>query len=182
MLFALLRSDLERQYELEGNCKRVTLWQMIKRLASPRFLPLVLCRCSRTALLFGIPGVSYILSYLNLVLFGLQVTPKCEIGPGLFLPHTSGTVLGAWRIGSNVTVFQNVTLGAKVIDMKFDATMLPVIGDNVTIGAGAKVLGPISIGDNVTIGANAVVIHSVEADCTVVGIPARKLGSVKAVS
>jgi serine O-acetyltransferase len=177
MSVELLRADLERQYALEGINRKVTVLQMVKRLTSPRFLPLVFCRYSRTALLHGIPLVPYALSYLNLVLFGLQVTPKCEIGPGLFLPHTVGTVLGAWKIGSNVTIFQNATLGAKELDMIFSPNLLPVIGDNVTIGAGARVLGAIHVGNNVTVGTNAVVIHSVEPDCTVVGIPARKMRS-----
>jgi serine O-acetyltransferase len=175
MSIDLLRADLERQYALEGNNRRVTLWEMIKRLPSPRFLPLVFCRCSRTALLREIPGLPYVLSYLNIVLFGLQVTPKCEIGPGLFLPHTVGTVLGAWKIGSNVTIFQNVTLGAKVLDLFFDHALLPIIGDNVTIGAGAKILGAISVGNDVIIGTNAVVVHSVESNCTVAGVPARRI-------
>jgi|ERR1700679_337754 serine O-acetyltransferase len=179
MSFDLLRADLERQYSLEGKIQKATCWQMIKRLPSPRFLPLVLCRYSRTALLRGVPGLPYILSYLNLILFGLHVTPKCEIGPGLFFPHTMGTVLGAWKLGSNVTVFQNVTLGAKIIDMAFDRTLLPIIGDNVTIGAGAKVLGGIVLGNNVTVGSNAVVVHSIEANCTVVGVPARKITPAK---
>lgn len=173
MSFDLLRADLQRQYAFEGSGQTVTLWQMIKRLYSPRFLPLVFCRCARTALLRGIPGVPQLLSYANLVLFGLQITPKCEIGPGLFLPHTVGTVLGAWKIGSNVTIFQNVTLGAKEVDMTFSSNLLPVIGDHVTIGAGAKILGAVHVGNNVIVGANAVVVHSVEPDMTVVGIPAR---------
>jgi serine O-acetyltransferase len=174
MSFDLLRADLERQYALEGNSRKVTVSQMIKRIPNPRFLPLIFCRYSRTAFLRGIPGLPYALSYLNLILFGLHVTPKCEIGPGLFLPHTVGTVLGAWKIGSNATIFQNATIGAKELDLIFDSNLLPTIGNNVTIGAGAKVLGAIHVGDNVTVGTNAVVVHSVESNCTVVGVPAHR--------
>jgi len=86
-----------------------------------------------------------------------------------------GTVIGAWRIGRNATIFQGATLGAKSVDMAFDQRLLPVLGDNVTVGAGAKVLGGITVGDDVVIGANAVVVHSVESRCTVAGIPAKVL-------
>jgi len=109
------------------------------------------------------------------VLFGLEVSPRCEIGPGIFFPHPSGTVIGAWRIGSNVTIFQGVTLGAKELDMDFDFRLRPDVGDNVVLGSGSKILGGIHIGDNVAVGANSVVVDSVEADTTVVGIPARKV-------
>jgi len=85
------------------------------------------------------------------------------------------SVIGAWRIGSNVTILQGVTLGAKRMDLGFDVRLRPEVGDNVVLGAGAKILGGIRIGDNVTVGANAVVVDSVEANCTVVGIPARKV-------
>lgn len=173
-----LRTDLERQFRIEGNPDKIaTLFQLIKRLVHPRFLPLVLCRCSRALFLSGIPALPFVCSYLNLILFGIQITPRCEIGAGLFLPHTSGTVLGAWRIGQNVTIFQGVTLGAKDVDIAFTSSLLPDIGNNVTIGAGAKILGGIRLGDNVTVGANAVVLRSVEPNCTVVGIPAHIIGS-----
>ncbi len=172
----LLHSDLERQYQLEGEpSRRVTLLGMVQRLLHPRFLPLILCRLSRGAFEARIPFLPFFFSYLNLLCFGLQITPRCEIGPGLFLPHTAGTVIGAWRIGCNATIFQGTTLGAKVVDMAFDQRLLPELGDNVTVGAGAKVLGGIAVGDDVVIGANAVVLHSVESSCTVAGIPAKVL-------
>jgi len=172
----LLYSDLERQLSLEGRPeKRPGLGSVVLRLLHHRFLPLVLCRASRAAMLRGIPVVPQVLTYLNLVLFGLEVAPRCEIGPGIFFPHPSGTVIGAWRIGSNVTIFQGVTLGAKELDMSFDFQLRPDVGDNVMLGAGAKILGGLRIGDNATVGANSVVVESVEAGSTVVGIPARKV-------
>jgi serine O-acetyltransferase len=122
-----------------------------------------------------IPVLPQLLTYLNIVLFGLEVTPRCEIGPGIFLPHPSGTVIGAWRIGSNATILQGVTLGAQRMDLGFDIKLRPEVGDNVILGAGSKILGGIHVGDNVTVGANAVVVDSVEANLTVVGIPARPL-------
>jgi serine O-acetyltransferase len=175
-VWELLQSDLERQYHLEGTpARRATFSEMLRRSLHPRFLPLLLCRLSRAAFEAKIPILPFVFSYVNLIVFGIQITPRCEIGPGLFLPHTVGTVIGAWRIGSNATIFQGATLGAKTVDMAFDHRLLPELGDNVTVGAGAKVLGGVAVRDNVTIGANAVVVHSIESDCTVAGIPAKVL-------
>jgi serine O-acetyltransferase len=117
-----------------------------------------------------------LLTYLNLVLFGIEVTPRCEIGPGIFFPHTSGIVIGASRLGCNVTVYQGATLGAKELDMSFDLGRRPTVGDNVVIGSGSKILGGIRIGNNVVVGANAVVLRSIESNATAVGIPARAMG------
>jgi len=126
-------------------------------------------------MLAGIPVLPQLLTYLNIVLFGLEVSPRSEIGPGIFFPHPSGTVVGAWRIGRNATIFQGVTLGAKELDMDFDFRLRPNVGNNVVLGAGSKILGGIRIGDIVTVGANSVVVDSVEDDSTVVGIPARRV-------
>ena len=172
----LLYKDLARQYSLEGRAEQqVTLVGLLGRLFHHRFLPVVLCRVSRAAMLAGIPMLPKLLTYLNIVLFGMEVSPRCEIGPGIFFPHTSGVVVGAHRLGCNVTVFQGVTLGAKNLDMRFDSTLRPDVGDNVVLGSGCKILGAIRIGDNAVVGANSVVLVSVEANATVVGIPARKI-------
>jgi serine O-acetyltransferase len=174
----LLYSDLARQYELEGRSdERPTLFGFVCRLPHPRFLPIVLCRGSKWAMLHGVPVVPKLLTYLNILLFGLEVSPRCVIGPGIFFPHTSGTVIGASRIGNKAIVFQGVTLGAKELDMVFDSALRPEVGDNVILGAGCKVLGGITIGDNVTIGANSVVVDSVQPNTTVAGIPAREIVS-----
>ena len=91
-------------------------------------------------------------------------TPK--IGPGLFIQHGFSTVITAAEIGENCWINQQVTIGYK-------ETECPVIGNNVLIAAGAKVLGGISLGDNVVVGANAVVVKDVPPDCVVAGVPAR---------
>src|SRR5277367_3294230 len=176
MLKALLYADLERQLELSGRLNaKASLFSLLGRLLHPRFLPIVLCRCSREALLLGIPVLSYLLSYLNQIIFGIEISPKCAIGPGIFFPHTSGTVIGASKIGRDVTIFQGVTVGAKQIDMSYDLSLRPELGDYVVVGAGAKVLGGIALGDNVKVGANSVLLRSVPADATVAGIPAREV-------
>jgi serine O-acetyltransferase len=178
MLKALLYADLERQLELSGCLSaKASLLSLLRRLLHPRFLPIVLYRCSRAALLIGVPALSHLLSYLNQIIFGIEISPKCAIGPGIFFPHTSGTVIGASKIGRNVTIFQGVTLGAKEMDLGFDRALRPEIGDFVVVGAGAKVLGGISLGDNVRVGANSVLLRSVPANSTVAGVPAREVFS-----
>ena len=174
----LLFGDLARQLELEGKLGvRPNLFLLLGCLFHHRFFPIVICRTARAAMLAGIPIFPKMLTYLNIVIFGLEVAPRCEIGPGLFFPHTSGTVVGAYRLGSNVTIFQGVTLGAKELDMAFDPSLRPTVGDDVTLGAGCKILGGIHLGDHVAVGANSVVLDSVESNTTVVGVPARKICS-----
>jgi serine O-acetyltransferase len=111
------------------------------------------------------------------ILFGIECTARCSIGPGLLLPHTSGTVIGANLIGNNATIFQGVTLGALIADFDFDPTKRPTIGDDVTVGAGAKVLGGVHVASRATIGANAVVLMSIPEGAVAVGIPAKIIGS-----
>ena len=174
----LLYSDLSRQYELEGKAgARPNFVGFVARLFHYRFLPNVICRISRAAYVAGLPIIPNLFTYLNLLMFGLEVTPRCEIGPGVFFAHTYGTVVGGSRIGSRATIFQGVTIGSKTLEMRFDLTLRPNIGDNVVLGAGCKVLGGIHLGNGVTVGANAVVLESVEDNATVVGIPARVVDS-----
>ena len=175
-LMQLLYSDLARQYELAGRRDvRPNFARLLGRLLHHRFLPGALYRASRAAMLAGIPVLPKLLTYANLVLFGLDVTPRCEIGPGLFFAHPVGCAIGARRIGSNVTIFQGVNVGAKELDMKFDPALRPEVGNNVIFGVGCMVFGPIRVGDNAVIGANSVVIHSVEPNTTVAGSPACKI-------
>jgi len=174
----LLYADLARQYELEGRSNiRPNFVRFLLRLLHFRYLPNVICRSSRAAMLAGVPVLPRLLTYLNVVLFGLEITPKCEIGPGVFFAHPVGCVIGAWRIGSNVTIFQEVGLGALRPDMGFSRELRCEIGDNVILGAGCKVLGPYHIGDGASIGANSVVLSSVEPQRTVFGVPARVVPS-----
>src|ERR1700678_1358232 len=178
MLKALLYADLERQLQLSGQPDATTLLLfLLRRLPPPRVLPIVLCRSSRSAFLNGLPALAHLLSYLNQIIFGIEISPRCIIGPGIFFPHTSGTVIGASKIGSSVTIFQGVTLGARQIDMKYDLALRPELGDFVVVGAGAKVLGGITLGDNVRVGANSVLLRSVPANVTVAGVPAREVHS-----
>lgn len=103
----------------------------------------------------------------------LDIPAECEIGMGLFLPHQIGIVInGNAIIGNNSTILQQVTIGNNVFK---DMERVAIIGNNVQIGAGAKIIGPLNIGNNVVIGANAVVVNDIEDESVVGGIPAKKL-------
>ncbi len=102
---------------------------------------------------------------------GIEIHPGAQIGHRLFIDHGSGVVIGETSIiGDDVTLYQGVTLGGTGKDT---GKRHPTIGNHVTIGAGAKVLGPITIGDHVKIGAGAIVLKDVPDHCTVVGNPGR---------
>jgi len=118
-----------------------------------------------------IPLIPRCISQIARNLTGIEIHPGAKIGKGLFIDHGMGVVIGETTvIGDNVTLYQGVTLGGTG---KEKGKRHPTIGNNVVIGAGAKVLGNIVIGDNVQIGANAVVIKDVPPNCTVVGVPGR---------
>jgi serine O-acetyltransferase len=171
-LLDLLRSDLDRQYQLLGSSKRANLWRVLGRCLHPRFFPLVLIRAAQQFEHYRVPICPQAIAYFNIILFGIDVAAKCEIGPGLFLPHTSGTVIGASKIGSDVMIFQNVTLGAKYADMGWNIDKRPSVGDRVILGAGCKVLGPVHVGNGSIVAANSVVLADVPENVTVAGNPA----------
>lgn len=114
---------------------------------------------------------SKFLYLLNRILFSNDIPPTVEFGENLNLPHYGlGVVIHPRaKLGDNVTIYQNVTIGCR------NKMGPPIIGNNVLIGAGACILGKIKIGDNVQIGANAVVTKNIENNDTVVGIPAHSL-------
>jgi serine O-acetyltransferase len=115
----------------------------------------------------------YIPRYLNLMsrqLTGIDIHPGAEIGKEFFIDHGAGVVIGETaKVGDNVTMYQNATLGGT--GGSRGEKRHPTVGNDVVIGAGAKVLGPISVGDRVKVGANSVVTKDVPPDSTVVGVP-----------
>lgn len=144
-------------------------WRKWADLVSFRFLPILLIRISGSLYNLHLKPLAKIVSMINFVVFGIECAMRCRIGPGLFLPHTQGTVIGASEIGANVTIFQSVTIGARELDPLFDDDKRPKIGNNVLVGSGAKVLGSIVVGDGARIGANTVVMQNVPAQALVVG-------------
>ncbi len=102
---------------------------------------------------------------------GIEIHPGATIGKGLFIDHGMGVVIGETAIiGDNCLLYQGVTLGGTGKDK---GKRHPTLGNNVLVGAGAKVLGPFTVGNNVKIAANAVVLNAIPDDCTAVGVPAR---------
>ena len=120
--------------------------------------------------------VAKVLVRLNIFLNGCQLGAPSQIGPGFYLPHPVGIVIGEATIGRNVTIYQNVTLGLRHPWTGIpEISVWPRIADNATILAGAVVLGGVKIGKRSIVGANAVVLQDVPDDCIAVGIPARIL-------
>jgi len=146
------------------------LWRGI---FSPRFAPVLLCRAAFALAQCRLGPLAKAVSLLNFIFFGIEISLQCKIGKGFFLPHTQGTVIGAYSIGENSIIFQGVTLGARELDIDYKVDARPTVGSNVVIGAGAKILGGIAIGDNSKVGANAVVLEDVPSNVVVAGIPAK---------
>ncbi|MBD23044.1 MAG: serine O-acetyltransferase [Alphaproteobacteria bacterium] len=122
------------------------------------------------------------ISNLSRILTSIEIHPAASIDEGFFIDHGAGLVIGETStIGKNVTIYQQATLGgiSPSINSASQRNIKrhPSIGDNVIIGSGAQILGPIHIGKNSRIGANAVVIRDVPDNMTYVGVPARKLDS-----
>ncbi len=123
----------------------------------------------------GIPIAPVLCDLISRALFRVQIGDRVQIGPGMMLTHGNVVIDGRTSIGSNCQINPWVTIGlsnSRKIGFSVEG---PRIGDNVHIGTGAKLLGPISIGDHVRIGANAVVVSDVPANTTVVGMPAKPL-------
>lgn len=169
-MFDVIKEDSSRY--LTQLKKEKTGFAIFKSCFSPRLLPVIIYRASVWLSKIGLSPASKLLTILNLVLFGIEFPSRVHSGGGLFFPHTSGTVIGAKSLGKNVTIFQGVTLGAKELDMGFNVSLRPCIGDDVIIGAGAKVLGGVIIGDGAIIAANSVVISNVSSGDVVAGAPA----------
>ncbi len=112
-----------------------------------------------------------LLSHVNRFLTGIEIHPGARIGPGFFIDHGMGVVIGETaEIGENCTIYHGVTLGGTSLKKE---KRHPTLGKNVVVGAGAKILGPFTVGDNAIVGAGSVVIRSVPPFSTVVGIPAK---------
>ena len=117
-----------------------------------------------------------VLSQISRFFTGIEIHPGAVIGRRLFIDHGSGIVIGETaEVGDDVTLYQGVTLGGTGKDK---GKRHPTIGHNVTIGSGAKILGPITIGHNAKIGAGAVVVRCIPANSTAVGVPAHVVRGV----
>ena len=139
------------------------------------FHALLAYRISHRLRSIGVPFLPRAISQLARWLTGVEIHPSAKIGTGFFIDHGMGVVIGETaEIGDYVTLFQGVTLGGTG---KERGKRHPTLGNHVVVGAGAKILGGITIGDNVKIGANSVVLKNVAANSTVIGVPGRVIKS-----
>ena len=137
----------------------------------PGFQALVLHRFAHWLWNIGIPFIPRMISHVARGLTGIEIHPGATIGCGVFIDHGMGVVIGETAIvGDSALIYQGVTLGGTG---KETGKRHPTLGQDVIVGAGAKVLGNIQIGNNVRIGAGSVVLREVPSDCTVVGVPGR---------
>lgn len=170
--FHYVFQDLSR-YEAQGRGKALSL-----SLFSPGFRTVVLYRLARYFASRKVCFLPGLLLNVCQTLTGAEISYNAGIGRGFKIAHPNGIVIGAYVVaGDDLTVFQGVTIGAKIIMenniIKTPEKRYPAIGNGVTLYSGAKIIGAIELGNNVTVGANAVVLESVPDGATVVGVPAR---------
>ena len=126
--------------------------------------------------------IARIISQLARFLTGIEIHPNAKIGKNLFIDHGMGVVIGETsEIGDNVTIYHAVTLGGISPSINSDdqrnTKRHPTLMDNVVIGSGAQILGPVVIGKNAKIGSNAVVTKDVPENAVMIGIPAKNVGT-----
>lgn len=166
-MFSAIKSDIKAIFERDPAVNNI--------------LEVILCYSGLHAIIFhrfthclyemGLRTIPRIISQVVRFMTGVEIHPGAEIGKGFFIDHGMGVVIGeTTEIGDNVTMYQGVTLGGTG---KEKGKRHPTLGDDVLIGAGAKILGSIEIGNDVKIGAGSVVLDSVPENSTVVGIPGR---------
>ncbi len=158
-----VRATRERDPAARSNKEVLLLYPGIHALAAYR----VAHRLHEKGYYFGARAISQTARAIT----GIEIHPGAKIGKGLMIDHGMGVVIGETaEIGDHCTLYQGVTLGGTGKDL---GKRHPTLGNNVMVGAGAKVLGPFRIGDNTKIAANAVVLEEIPDQCTAVGIPAR---------
>ncbi|HEV3440809.1 MAG TPA: serine O-acetyltransferase [Gemmata sp.] len=165
MLFQTILCDIRNKSLW---CYESDRWPaLLKTLLTDGTMAMIYYRMMQLSRRLRLTPLEMIFNKLNAICCNCIIGRGAEFGPGFVLIHSTGVVInGRVRGGSNVHLYHQVTLGA-------DRRGAPVLGDNVFIGSGAKLIGPVKVGDNVQIGANAVVLHDVPPFATVVGIPAR---------
>ncbi len=119
----------------------------------------------------GVPFIPRYISDIARELTAIDIHPGAEIGAEFFIDHGAGVVIGETaEVGNNVTIYSGVVLGGTNLEQR---KRHPTLGNDIVVGTGAKILGPITIGDNVRVGANSVVVNDVPPHCVVVGVPAK---------
>lgn len=142
----------------------------------PGLHALVLHRISHWLWHYEVPFLPRFFSYLGRFFTGIEIHPGATLGQGVFIDHGMGVVIGETAVvGDYCLIYQDVTLGGTGKEL---GKRHPTLGNNVVVGAGAKVLGNIIIGDYVRIGAGSIVLRDVPSDCTVVGVPGRIISRI----
>ena len=162
-MFRTIREDINVVFERDPAAKSVI--EVI--LCYPGFHAILLHRLAHGFYKLKLMLLARIISQINRFLTGIEIHPCAKIGKGLFIDHGMGVVIGETaEIGNNVTLYQGVTLGGTG---KEKGKRHPTLGNNIVVGSGAKILGPVTIGDNSKIGAGAVVLRDIDPNSTVVG-------------
>ena len=166
-MFDNLRADITAVMERDPAAK--SRWEVL--LCYPSVRAMAYHRVAHRLYLRGHMTLARWISQHSRHVTGIEIHPGACIGKGFFIDHGDGVVIGETTvIGDNVTLYQGVTLGGTGKDV---GKRHPTIGDNVVIGAGAKVLGPFTVGSNSRIASNAVVLQEIPPDSTAVGVPAK---------
>jgi serine O-acetyltransferase len=167
MVLKAIREDLRAVFDRDP---AATSWLEVV-LTYAGFHAVVAYRVSHWLKTHHVPFLPRFISQAARILTGIEIHPSATIGSGFFIDHGMGVVIGETaEIGNYVTLFQGVTLGGTG---KERGKRHPTLGSHVVVGAGAKILGGITVGDNVKVGANSVVLKNVSANSTVIGVPAR---------
>ncbi|PIU66960.1 MAG: serine O-acetyltransferase [Armatimonadetes bacterium CG07_land_8_20_14_0_80_40_9] len=175
-MFKRLRREIKVIFERDPAARSV--WEIF--LCYPGFHAILFHHLAHFLWIHKVPLLPQLISHLSRFLTGIEIHPGAKIGEGFFIDHGMGIVIGETsEIGNDVLLYQGVTLGGTG---KEKGKRHPTLGNDVVAGAGAKILGPITIGNNVRIGAGSVVVRSVPDNSTVVGIPAKRVGGEEKVS
>jgi cysteinyl-tRNA synthetase len=162
-----IKRDYKAVFEMDPAAKN----RLEVILAYPGFHAILMHRINHFFWRSHIPVIPRLLSHTMRFLTGIEIHPAVKIGPGFFIDHGMGVVIGETsEIGENVLLYQGVTLGGTG---KEKGKRHPTLGNNVVVGAGTKILGPITIGNNVKIGSNSVVLKTIPDNSIVVGVPGR---------
>ncbi len=166
-VFGELRRDIAAAHERDPAARGVSPLEILATW--PGVHALLAHRVAHALNEAGVPVVPRTMAAVARTVTGIEIHPRADVGDGLFIDHGMGVVIGETaEIGENVTLYQGVTLGGTGFAT---GKRHPTVEDNVTIGSGAKLLGPIRVGHGAKIGANAVVVHDVPPNSTVVGNP-----------
>ena len=162
-----IRADVAAARDRDPAAQGVSTFEILTGCAGMQAL--LAHRVAHALLEAGVPLAPGAIAYLTRAITGVEIHPAAKVGPELFIDHGSGVVIGETaEIGRCVTLYQGVTLGGTGFQR---GKRHPTLGDNVTVGSGAKLLGPIFVGDGAKIGANTVVVEDVPPGSTVVGNP-----------